>query len=231
MGKLLTSNEIDRKSFAKLIVFAVGGLLFFLLNRSYVSNSPLNPDGAELVMAAVRGGVLHPPGFPVQAWLDRIILACFNGNPARILSLFSLVSLSLSAIVMILIGSELSFAWVSCIFSVGTLCFHPVVRSLGLQPEKYSLTLLLFLVTVLASLRLLRKEVVPTRGQLLFLGAVFGTAMSQHIGLAICVPLIVAALIPNGPRAGRVFIVRLAIFFGSFSLVFLLWSASMLLLT
>src|SRR6266446_2934856 len=49
---------------------AVFALLFPTLART-----PQNGDGAELILTASRGGVPHPPGFPLQAWLDRALAA------------------------------------------------------------------------------------------------------------------------------------------------------------
>src|SRR6185369_1709091 len=48
-----------------------------------LAHTPQSGDGAEIVTAALRGGVLHPTGFPLQAWLDRA-LAQMPGLPVAL---------------------------------------------------------------------------------------------------------------------------------------------------
>ena len=67
------------------------GLVTLVLLAPTAARSPQTGDGAEIVATALRGGVLHPPGFPLQAWIDRALVRAPGLEPAHGLSLFGLV--------------------------------------------------------------------------------------------------------------------------------------------
>ncbi len=78
--------------------------------------SPQNPDGAELVAMVEQGrGVLHPPGFPLQAWASLAIGKLHLGSVAIRLSMLSFLfhglTLLLLAELLRLWGFARSHAW------------------------------------------------------------------------------------------------------------------------
>lgn len=66
-----------------------------------LSKAPQNPDGAETIMAAQSGGVLHSPDYPIQAWLNRVFIRLPMEDPATRLALLSLLS-GIAAFVFVL---------------------------------------------------------------------------------------------------------------------------------
>jgi hypothetical protein len=75
---------------AALALFA-----FFLL--SFVtSSSPQSADGCELIRTSLNGGVLHPPGFSVQAATYRLLSRIFHFESTRAFSVIGQAAMSLS---------------------------------------------------------------------------------------------------------------------------------------
>ena len=56
-----------KKDLPILLIPILLALYFYI---PLLAGGPLNPDGGELVLTASNGGVLHPPGFPTQSWVN-----------------------------------------------------------------------------------------------------------------------------------------------------------------
>jgi hypothetical protein len=151
----------------------VFGCLLFAAGSFCLAPAPQNPDGAELVMAALQGAVLHPPGYPLQAWLGKVWLLLPFGNPSWGYSLLSLTLQSLAAFVFLLAAREFGLRPLAGLVAAVVLFCFPPVFMLGVQPEKYALVLLF------ASLLLMER--------FWFLA---GLALTQHLGLAVFLPFV-----------------------------------------
>ena len=83
-------------------------LLLTLPFSVWLSSYPQNPDGAELLMTAIHGGVLHPPGFPLQSWINRLLFLFEPFRNAITLSIFSFVCHLLNVSLIYLISLRLN---------------------------------------------------------------------------------------------------------------------------
>jgi hypothetical protein len=156
-------------------------LLFFL------AHFPQSPDGAEMLHTAVRGGVLHPSGMPVQAWLNRLSVWLAPSAPGLALSVVSWTGAVLTVAVLILILRRLGVRWRECILAACAYAYVPVVAMMSLIPEKYSwlsFTQLLFLY-VLVRIHSV-KEFRVRDG--VWLSLALALALGQHSANVILVP-------------------------------------------
>jgi hypothetical protein len=147
--------------------------ILFVAGFNCLALAPQNPDGAELVMAAMHGAVLHPPGYPLQAWIGKIWSLTPVGNSSWGFSLLSIMLQSLAAFVFMMASREYGLRPLAGLVATGILFCFPPVFMLGVQPEKYALILLF------ASLLLMER--------FWFLS---GFALTQHFGLIIFIPLV-----------------------------------------
>jgi hypothetical protein len=114
-------------------------LTTFALSLPLLANEPQGSDGAELVQTALRGGVLHPPGFPLQAWLDRLFILLPMGSPAHRLALLSLLAHSLSVGLVAETLKKIGMGAGGCALGALAFAFFPSSWSLGVQPEVFGL--------------------------------------------------------------------------------------------
>lgn len=163
------------------LLFAAGCAIYFPM----LAQAPQDPDGAEMVMAALSGGVLHAPGFPLQAWLDRLFISLPLGSPSFRLSLLSALCgvLSLNVILEILLTQGVR--WSAIALALGVAAFFPTSWYLFVQPEKYGLTHLLLLLVVAQAFR--------GRGALAT-GIFFGLALVQHTMALVVAPFFLASV-------------------------------------
>lgn len=186
MGNTLKKNPIRYAPLA--IAVAVFALSFHML-----AVSPQNPDGAEMIMAALQGGVLHPPGFPLQAWLNRALVDFPTANIAYNMSLFSLVCHSLTGYFLCSILLAMRLSVTQSLFGALSYSLYPATWYLGVQPEKYALTLLL-----LAVFLWFLQKIYAQRSRLFsytLLGALFGLGLSQHLLFLFVLPATVCLFI------------------------------------
>jgi Protein of unknown function (DUF2723) len=203
-------------------IFAVLALVFACLSAPMLATSPQNPDGAELVMTAVQGGVLHPPGYPLQSWLDRAVmkigewpaLAVFwdfllkkgldphtslvlNPIPTWLLSFQSLICFSVGLFFLALVLSELGASVGGCCVGVLFFALYPPAWQLAVQPEKYAL---FFLLLAIFSFFSLREQPDPP----VFLASLFfGLMIAQHVVGFVALPLVLVCFlqVPKSNRA------------------------------
>jgi hypothetical protein len=183
------------------LILALLALSFVLGSFSMLATSPQNPDGAEMVLTAVQGGVLHPPGYPLQSWLDRAVMEIGAttfvagpdlaqiATPTWLLSLQSLVCFSgalfFLGLALLELGAELGGA------CFGVVCFalYPPAWQLAVQPEKYALMFLLiaaFAFFATSVNRLAQSWFLKT----IALAVLFGLIMGQHIVGLVALPLL-----------------------------------------
>ena len=173
-----------------VIAFVACAVLFPTL-----ASSPQSGDGAEQVMVAVHGGILHPPGFPVQAWINRLFALLPVGNVAYRLSIVSWLA-QFGAIVLLaetlrILGCSL----LSRVVAASCFAFFPAIWYLAVQPEVLSGAN--FFIAMVIFYCVLTLQTKPFAGsalrQILGLGLISGLAASQHLTTAVTAPAIVSS--------------------------------------
>ena len=101
--------------------------------------SPQSGDAAEQIMTAIQGGVLHPPGFPLQAVLNRLFVLLPFGTPAYRISFLDSLGLALMAFALLEILRRLGCDRASRIAGMAAAVFFPIFWFLGVHPEVFSL--------------------------------------------------------------------------------------------
>ncbi len=131
---------LDQCSREKFII-----LLIILINLPFalwLAEYPQDPDSAEMLMTALQGGVLHPPGFPVQAWVDRLLYGFMNlftpVDSAYPLSMLSFSMHILNAWLIYLVSRELRAGITASLIGSIFYSTYPLVMGLALQPDKYT---------------------------------------------------------------------------------------------
>jgi hypothetical protein len=198
---------------------AVLAVLIAVLNVPLLGGSPQNPDGAEMILAAAPGGgVLHPPGFPLQSWLDRVVIHLPVGNPALRLSLLSWLAHSAAAAVLGWVLLALGYGRSALWFGVAVFAFSQATWSLAVQPEKYALTELLLALALLQAVRFCARRPQLSTVDALACGSLVGLCLAQHTITVFYAPaFLVSAYCLLGSAKGRV--VRLTAAAGACALV------------
>jgi hypothetical protein len=194
-------SSFDRPQTWELIALAV---VIAALNAPLLARSPQNPDGAEMILAAgPGGGVLHPPGFPLQSWLDRLFIQLPIGNLAFRLSLLSWLAHSAAVVVLGRVLLELGCGRTALWFGIGAFAFSQPTWSLAVQPEKYAVTSLLLALCILQALRFCRRadSSFSTRDAVAC-GLLSGLALGQHTITVFYIPAFLVSLycLQRSPR-------------------------------
>jgi hypothetical protein len=162
-----------------------------------LAQHPVSPDGAEMVTTALRGGVLHPSGMPLQAWINRLFVLMFS--PAGwALSLLSWLCYWALALVFVRFARRLRLSSVSIYFAVVLLLTQPSLWTLALQPEKYLLLVLLTFATFAFS------EFRNWR-QILMLFTLFALSLAQHPAALVVLPALLVRMVQTPNRNTKVF--------------------------
>ena len=210
-----------------LVVLAIT-LGLGLLQIPMLASSPQNPDGAELVMAALYGGVLHPSGYPLQAWLDRLFVLIPFMKPALSLSVLSWFFQMGTCFLLMRTALRLGAGWTGALLGTAWFAFFPSTWTLGLQPEKYAVANFLFMAVISNAVDLGKKSRDGTSDRdAIIVGGLFGLALSQHLIGLLVAPAYGAALRSlSGKGATRRFIIALVctilvplVFYGSLFLL------------
>ena len=182
---------------------AIGALV---LLAPTLARSPQTGDGAEIVAVALRGGVLHPPGFPLQGWLDRALATVIGFEPALAIAFLGLLG---HAGACGLIAETLRLVGVGgCgrVMAAAAFALYPPVWSLAVQPEVFSLAHLFMAATVFAAVRIrVTKAGSPSLSALAGLGLVGSLGAAQHPISITTLPALAAgaaAGLRAGPRRG-----------------------------
>ena len=179
----LISRFLDSSKFSAAL-----GSLAWLCSLPFLAHNPQTGDGAELVLTAVHGGVIHPPGFPLQAWFQRLFVLLPLGTASTRVALLSLTAHAGAVFVIAETGRLLEWdAWTRALTA---LLFATTVSFwyLGLQPEVFSLAYLLIAATLLAALRIFHRPSEASPRSLALVGVLFGLAVSQHLVSVVLVP-------------------------------------------
>jgi hypothetical protein len=180
---------------AALIVVVVGLILY--LPRTAVT--PQESDGAEFAAAAVTGGVVHPPGYPVYMFLCDQLVRCFPDNPYAVLAVFSAVlqtaALGLIAVISFLLIKNI---YISIAVAVALAVYEPFIRT-ATDVEVFAfhnfLTALIILLSVIL-FRCNKNYLFWTAG----LGLLFGLGAAHQQMIILWLPLVIIVIFASGYR-------------------------------
>ena len=198
----------------------------------YIPNTAVSiqeSDGAELAAAAVTGGIIHPPGYPLYALISRSIVKIFSENPIKSLAMLSAIFQSLSVLMLFLtsyvivknsiLAFALAFSW---------MIYEPVMRT-ATDVEVFALHHLI-LAILLYLLFWYRSKTKLTNRNSFFLGLTCGLAVSHHHTIILWVPFILGVLLKlliplnNQAKLKRILAFSLASFIGLLPYIVLFFS-------
>lgn len=158
--------------------------LFFFFLLPFIADTPQSGDSAEQVIVALQGGVLHPPGFPLQAWLNRFFILLPLGSPAWRLSLLSLIGHTGCVFLIFKTASKLGVSFLGSLISALAFGFYPSMSFVGMEPEVFAwahfwISFLMFF-SVKLQLDWKHPSFKSPFKDLLFLGVLFACGLGQH---------------------------------------------------
>ena len=168
-------------------------ILGFLLPLVAV-DIPSYGDGAEMVMAAFTGSLVHPPGFPVFSHFNEWMYHIVGGAPYETVASFSVFEHAIAATILFWV---LSYWLESLVLAAGlTLCFAlaPETIKIATDAEVFAFHHLMMAVLIWVALSVYRK---PTLYKVMGFGFVFGVAGAHHPLAIFWVPLVFLPLIKN----------------------------------
>lgn len=188
-----------------------------------LATSPQNPDSAELITAALHGGVLHRPGFPLQAWIDRALVHIPLFPPARSLAIFSLLAQGVTLAFLYRLLRALRLSPVAILVSLACYSLFPPVWHVSVQPEKYTLAMA-FMALALFQIKQLTESENPSLLGVIACGLSLGLGFSEHVLFGLLAPAVVFACVKlRRPRKIAALlvpaIVTAAAFYASFLLL------------
>jgi hypothetical protein len=175
-----------------------------------LARTPQSGDGAEIVTVALRGGVLHPTGFPLQAWIDRALVAIPGIPPALAIAAFGLMAHAAAAALIADALRRLGVASAPRVLAAAAFVLFPSLWTLAVEPEVFALAHLCLAAALWATVPFRGGDARAGAG----LGALGAAACAQHpVALAAIPALALAAWRGAEHRAGRcaAFVVTLAL--------------------
>lgn len=216
------SNILDMRISSKWyfsLLFAIG---IVILVFPMLAVSPQSGDSAEQVIVALRGGVLHPPGFPLQSWFNRLFILIPFWAPATRLAFLGLLAHAGAAFVIAETARKVGCGLAAALVAAGAYAFFPPTWYLAVQPEVFALSHLLIALIVYQAIYLavaVSEWHLPGRYAALGVGILTGLAGAQHaITITMAPAFVTSALLVLYRRQERG--LRFAIMAGSFALVF-----------
>lgn len=184
------------------IALAIGVLVVLYPTLARTAQSG---DGVELVRVAVAGGVLHPTGFPLQAWLDRLAVLVPVGTAAFRIALLNLLAHAAAVFAAAEALRKIGVAFAGRAACAIAFALFPPVWALAVVPEVFSIANLVVALAVLQLAALLSRDDEEISGRdALALGALAGAAAAQHPITVEAAPLLAAsALLLARDRHGR----------------------------
>ncbi len=173
-----------------MVSWGIGAAVFALLLPT-LARSPQSGDGAELVAIALRGGVPHPPGFPLQAWLDRVLAHLPGLEPALAIAALGLLAHAVTAALLAETLRRLGVRAAGRVLASFAYACFPPLWALAVQPEVFALAHLLVAAALLAAVRLgavQRPSARATAG----LGLIGSLGLAQHPVFLAALPAIAA---------------------------------------
>lgn len=212
------------------VVSLVLALALLLGSFPLLAPAPLSGDGWEMVHNVAKGGVLHPPGFPFQQLLHRLLGALPFGEPTLKLSLLSLAGHVLTVFFVAeccrACGASTPATVVATLFAA---CF-PSVWPLGLEPEVFAITHAVLACIFWQCAVLWQPDRPPSHRDAVLLGALVGVAASQHPITVTAAPAFLGSFVavcrgPNGKSRAVMSAAAFAIIACGFYWSLLAWGA------
>jgi len=163
-----------------LVSLAVASLLLALLT-TMLALTPQNGDGAEVVMTAIHGGVMHPPGFPLLAWLTRLAVKLPLGNPVERIAFLNSSFHAATLFLLLETFRHIGVRFLPGLTASLAYAFFPSVWYLSTQTEVFSLAY--FLMALLTWYAVVRFKENPCPVRLVSaigLGIIAGLGLAQH---------------------------------------------------
>lgn len=158
----------------------VTAIAVFVILAPTLARTPQSGDGAEVVRVALQGGVLHPPGFPLQAWIDRGLAALPGTPPALTIAAFGLAAHAVTAGLLVAIVAELGAGATGALAAAAAFAFFPSVWRVAVQPEVFALPVALVAVTLLLALRAAGRPGARGLGETIGGGLAIGAGLAAH---------------------------------------------------
>ncbi len=148
-------------------------------------------DGCEMAMAAVRGTLVHPPGFPLYTALNDLIVAGTSGDPYGVLALSSALFTGAAAGALALVFMRLGLG--ALVAGAGALAFGLLPAALwsGVHVEVFPLHHLL--AALLLGATFAAAEPGAPRSRLVLLGLLCGVGGAHQPIIVLWAPLVVFA--------------------------------------
>jgi hypothetical protein len=141
-------------------------------------------DSAELALQAFQLGVTHPPGYPVHAFLGKL-LSLLVSDPAIGTNLLSALCASASAALACAIVLELNARWVAAAISGFFFALAPSIWDAAVVTETYTTSALFF---ALALLLLVRFESCPRVWRLVVAALAVALCLGSNLTNSLAVP-------------------------------------------
>jgi hypothetical protein len=181
------------------------GAAVSILFLVYVTSGPRTlpeADAGELAAIAVRGGIPHPPGYPLLSWILQGFATL--AGPLGLIPALALSSILCACVAAVLIahtliarGTPAISAWTATLAVF--LSVHVWRDATTFEP--FALNLLLAAGVIACTERLARDAAGTDRARTLFaLGGLFGLGLCNHHTLALFAPLPLAVLLAQPRR-------------------------------
>ena len=155
--------------------------------------SPQSGDAAEQLMTALQGGVIHPPGFPLQSWLNRLFVLLPFGTPSYRISFLDSLGYACLAFALLEIQRLLGCDRASRIAGTAAAVFFPILWYLGVHPEVFSLANAAAALLLLQAVSLGTGKIEAGGWAAFFLGGGVALAWSQHTVTVFAFPACLAS--------------------------------------
>lgn len=157
-------------------------------------------------MTALRGGVLHPPGFPLQAWIDRGIAAVARDHATLAISFFALLAHATAAAWLAATLRFLGVRSAGRVLGAGAFLLFPPVWATAVQPELFALGHLAVAAAMWAAVRASTaapREAIAGPREATVVGLIGALALTTHpVAIAAAFAWLVAAWrTTRGPRS------------------------------
>ncbi len=202
-------------------------LALWFLDLPLLAIAPQSGDAAEQLIKASLGGILHPPGFPLQAWLNRLFVLLPFHFPTTGLALLGSVGHALAAFFIAESLRHLEARAWARVVGVAAFAFFPSVWFNSVRPEVFALSncLLAWMIYLLVVWRAKPLVACPWTWAVT-LGVTVALAGAQHTLNVVALPVFVlCAFTLAAPRATR--LPTLVLGLGSFVAVFVALYASL----
>lgn len=183
---------------------AVAFLIPVAVYLAFATRTIQGGDSAEFALLALRGGVPHPPGYPVYAALARVAGALPFEPPAWRAAVPSALAGASAVCLLFRIGLALTDRVVPSLAGAFAFAFAPLAWKLAGVPEVFSLHAMFAAAIVLAAMRLREVENEQAVRAAHLFGWIAGLGLANHQTLLFCAPVVAWSLAGERTRSVRV---------------------------